>query len=104
MIRITSLTLKNFLSVGAVTQAINLDVHGLTLILGENHDTNGVVTRNGVGKTTILQAISYALYGKPLVKIKLPNLINNINGKQLLVTIEFERDGLKYRIERGQKP
>jgi DNA repair exonuclease SbcCD ATPase subunit len=104
MIRITKLTLKNFLSVGNVTQAINLDSAGLTLVLGENTDGTGGVTRNGAGKTSILQAISYALYGKPLTKIKIPNLVNNINNKAMLVSIEFERDGKSYRIERGQKP
>lgn len=99
----TNLTLKNFLSVGNVTQAIRLSENGLTLILGANTDANGGLTRNGAGKSTILQAISYAIYGKPLTKIKIPNLINNINGKDMLVTIEFERDGKVYRIERGKK-
>jgi hypothetical protein len=59
-----------------------------------------VVTHN----TTILQAISFALYGKALSKIKLKNLVNNINNKQMLVTIEFERGGISYRVERGRKP
>lgn len=104
MIKITKLTLKNFLSVGAVTLALNLDQHGLTLVLGSNTDSNGGLTRNGAGKTTILQAISYALYGTPISKIKADNLINNINQKGMLVTIEFERDGKTYRIERGRKP
>ena len=61
---------------------------------------NYVVTHN----TTVLQAISYAIYGKPITKIKIPNLINNINGKAMLVTMEFERDGKSYKIERGKKP
>lgn len=104
MIKITKLTLKNFLSVGAVTSALSLDQNGLTLILGSNTDSNGGLTRNGAGKTTILQAISYALYGSPISKIKADNLINNINQKGMLVTIEFERDGKTYRIERGRKP
>jgi DNA repair exonuclease SbcCD ATPase subunit len=104
MIKIKSLTMKNFLSIGAVTLALNLDKHGLTLVLGANSDTNGGITRNGAGKTTIAQAISFALYGKPLSKIKIPNLINNINNKQMLVTIDFERGGNTYRIERGRKP
>ena len=104
MIKITKLTLKNFLSVGAVTLALNLDQHGLTLVLGANTDSNGGLTRNGAGKTTILQAISYALYGTPISKIKADNLINNINQKGMLVTIEFERDGKTYKIERGRKP
>lgn len=102
MIKITNLTIKNFLSVGNVTQAVRLDENGLTLVLGANTDSNGA--RNGAGKSTMLQAISFALFGKPLTRIKIPNLINNINGKGMLVTIDFERDGKLYRIERGKKP
>lgn len=104
MIKITNLTLKNFLSVGAVTQALSLDQSGVTMILGTNTDSNGGLSRNGAGKTTILQAISYAIYGTPVSKIKQDNLINNINQKGMIVTIEFERDGTKYKIERGRKP
>lgn len=104
MLKISNLTIKNFLSVGNVTQAVRLDDNGLTLVLGSNTDSNGGTTRNGAGKSTILQAVSFALFGKPLTKIKLPNLINNINGKQMLVTVEFEEGGTKYKIERGKKP
>jgi DNA repair exonuclease SbcCD ATPase subunit len=105
VIKIKQLTIKNFLSVGAVTQGMNLSDTGLTLVLGSNSDANGGVTRNGAGKSTILQAISYALYSKPLTKIKIPNLINNINGKGMLVTIEFEdATASSYKIERGKKP
>lgn len=104
MIKITKLTMKNFLSVGAVTSALNLDKNGLTLVLGANTDSNGGLTRNGAGKTTVLQAISYALYGSPISKIKADNLINNINQKGMMVTLEFERDGKVYKIERGRKP
>lgn len=104
MIKITNLTLKNFLSTGNVTQAVKLDANGLTLVLGSNTDSNGGTTRNGAGKSTILQAISYGLFGKPLTRIRIPNLVNNINNKGMVVTIEIERDGTTYRIERGQKP
>jgi len=103
-IHIKNVTMKNFLSVGAVTSALSLDKHGLTLVLGANTDTNGAMTRNGAGKTTILQAISFALYGKPLSKIKLPNLVNNVNNKQMVVTIEFDRGGVSYKVERDKKP
>lgn len=104
MIKITNITIKNFLSVGNATQAIRLDQNGLTLILGSNTDANGGVTRNGAGKSTILQAVSFGLFGKPLTRIKVDNLVNNINTKGMLVTIEFEKDGVSYRIERGRKP
>lgn len=104
MITIKNITMRNFLSVGAVTIPLNLDQHGLTLVLGANTDANGGLTRNGAGKTAVLQAISFALYGKPLSKIKIPNLINNINNKQMLVTIEFSKGKTNYRIERGRKP
>lgn len=96
--------MKNFLSVGNVTQAVVLNENGLTLVLGSNTDSNGGTTRNGAGKTTILQAVSFGLFGKPLTKIKLPNLVNNINTKGMLVTIEFELNGTCYKIERGKKP
>lgn len=104
MIKITNITIKNFLSVGNATQAIRLDQNGLTLILGSNTDSNGGITRNGAGKSTILQAISFGLYGKPLTKIKVDNLVNNINTKGMIVSIEFEKDEINYRIERGRKP
>lgn len=104
MIKIKQLTIKNFLSIGAVTQAIKLDENGLTLVLGSNTDSTGGITRNGAGKSTILQAVSFSLFGSPLTSIKKDNLINNINGKNMLVTIDFERDGKSYRIERGRKP
>jgi DNA repair exonuclease SbcCD ATPase subunit len=104
MLKITNLTLKNFLSIGNATQAVRLDQHGVTLILGSNADATGGITRNGAGKTAILQAVSFALYGKPLTKIKADNLINNINTKGMFVTIEFERGDTVYRVERGRKP
>ena len=106
MIRIKNLTVKNFMSVGNVTQAIDFDRTDLTLILGENLDLGGDDSgaRNGTGKTTIINALSYGLYGNALTNIKKDNLINRTNGKGMLVTIDFEKDGLDYRIERGRKP
>ncbi len=96
--------MRNFLSVGNVTQAIHLNDSLLTLVLGDNLDSNNGSTRNGAGKTTLVQALSFALYGQPLTKIKLDNLINNINQKNMLVTIDFSIDDKEYRIERGRKP
>ena len=104
MIKLKNITLRNFLSVGSVTQAINLDNQELTLILGENLDLGGDGARNGTGKTTLIQAISYALYGVPLNNIKQNNLINRTNGKNMMVTLDFVANDVEYRIERGRKP
>ena len=103
---IKNLTVKNFLSVGNQTQAVSFDQEALTLVLGSNLDLGGDDTgsRNGTGKTTIINALSYALYGQALTNIRKENLINKINGKNMLVTVEFEKEGLNYRIERGRKP
>ena len=94
------------MSVGNVTQAINFNRNDLTLVLGQNLDLGGDDTgaRNGTGKTTIINARSYALYGEALTRIRKENLINKTNGKAMLVNIEFEKDGQTYKIERGRKP
>ena len=92
------------MSVGNSTQAVNFDRQDLTLVLGENLDLGGDGSRNGTGKTTIINALSYALYGQALTNIRKENLINKINSKNMLVTIDFEKDGIDYRIERGRKP
>ena len=104
MINLKHVTLRNFLSVGSVTQAVDLDNKELTLILGDNLDLGGDGARNGTGKTTLIQAVSYALYGVPLNNIKANNLINRTNGKGMMVTLDFEANGVEYRIERGRKP
>ena len=104
MIRLKTVTAKNFLSIGNVTQAVNFDRNDLTLILGENLDLGGNGQRNGCGKSALLSAISYALYGSAISAIKKDNLINRTNGKSMLVTIEFEKGDVVYRLERGRKP
>jgi len=106
MIRIKNITVKNFMSVGNQTQAIDFDKGELTLVLGENLDLGGddSGSRNGTGKTTIVNALSYAIYGNALTNIKRDNLINKINGKGMLVTIDFEKNGVNYSIHRGRKP
>jgi len=105
-IKLKELTVKNFMSVGNSTQAVDLDQENLTLVLGENLDQGGGDSgeRNGTGKTTIVNALSYALFGNALTNIKKDNLINKINNKNMLVTLAFEKDGASYRIERGRKP
>lgn len=104
MLRIKNVSAKNFMSVGNNTQAVNLDSGQLTLVLGHNLDTGGDGSRNGTGKTTIINALSYALYGEALTNIKKDNLINKTNGKHMVTTVEFEVDGVEYRIERGRRP
>jgi DNA repair exonuclease SbcCD ATPase subunit len=106
MIKIKDLTVKNFMSVGNATQAVNFQKGHLTLVLGENLDQGGddSGSRNGTGKTTIVNALSYAIFGNALTNIKKDNLINKINSKNMLVTVEFEKDGVLYKIERGRKP
>jgi DNA repair exonuclease SbcCD ATPase subunit len=94
------------MSVGAQTQAIDFDRGQLTLVLGENLDLGGDDSgaRNGTGKTTIINGLSYGIYGQALTNIKRDNLINKINGKGMLVTVTFDVDGVEYHIERGRKP
>jgi DNA repair exonuclease SbcCD ATPase subunit len=106
MIKIKNLTVRNFMSVGAQTQAIDFDKGQLTLVLGENLDLGGDDSgaRNGTGKTTIINGLSYGIYGNALTNIKKDNLVNKINGKNMLVTLTFEKDGVEYHIERGRKP
>jgi len=106
MIRIKDLTVKNFMSVGNQTQAVDFGKEQLTLVLGENLDQGGddSGSRNGTGKTTIINALSYALYGQALTNIKKNNLINKTNNKGMLVTLHFEKDGQDFRIERGRSP
>ena len=104
MITFHSLTMRNFMSVGNVTQVIELDDMNLTLVLGENLDTGTSSSRNGAGKTTIINALSYALYGQALTKIKVDNLINKTNFKNMLVTVNFSIGKNSYTIERGRKP
>jgi DNA repair exonuclease SbcCD ATPase subunit len=104
MIELKNITLRNFLSIGQVTQAVNFDNKELTLILGENLDLGGDGARNGTGKTTLIQGLSYVLFGTPLNNIRKDNLINRTNAKSMLVTLEFSVNGIDYKIERGRRP
>jgi DNA repair exonuclease SbcCD ATPase subunit len=104
MIKIKNLTVRNFMSVGAATQGIDFDRSDLTLVLGENLDLGGDGSRNGTGKTTIINALSYALYGQALSNIRKDNLVNKTNGKNMLVSLDFGVNGQEYKIERGRKP
>lgn len=85
---------KNLLSTGNTFVEISLDTHGQTLIVGEN----------GAGKSTILDALSFALYGKPFRKVNKGQLLNSINNRELLVECEFVVGKTQYKIRRGVKP
>jgi DNA repair exonuclease SbcCD ATPase subunit len=104
MIKIKNLTVKNFMSVGNSTQAIDFDRKDLTLVLGENLDLGGDGSRNGTGKTTIINALSYSLYGQALSNIRKDNLVNKTNNKNMLVSLDFSVGGKDFKIERGRKP
>ena len=94
------------MSVGNTTQGVDFNKQQLTLVLGENLDQGGddSGSRNGTGKTTIINALSYALYGQALTNIRRDNLVNKTNNKGMLVTLTFDKDGKEYHIERGRKP
>ena len=84
----------NLLSTGNAFTEVNLNTHKSTLIVGQN----------GAGKSTILDALSFVLYGKPFRKINKPQLINTINGKNCVVEVEFDVGKKKYKVIRGIKP
>ena len=94
MITFKELRYKNFLSTGDQFNIIKLDKSPTSLILGDN----------GSGKSTMLDALTYVLFSKPYRKINKPQLINSINGSNLLVEVEFTIGSKKYLIRRGIKP
>ena len=104
MIKLKSISMKNFQSIGNVTQTVRLDSDSLILVLGANLDQGHQDYRNGTGKTTITQAISFAIFGNAMTNIRKDNLVNKINNKDMMVSIEFEANQIQYRIERGRKP
>jgi DNA repair exonuclease SbcCD ATPase subunit len=106
MLLFKNLSIRNYLSIGNVAQVVNLNNQELTLILGENLDLGGqdVGARSGTGKTTILNALSYCLYSWPISTIKKDNQVNKSNGKNMEVSLEFENDGIEYKIVRGLRP
>jgi DNA repair exonuclease SbcCD ATPase subunit len=94
MIHFTSVRWKNFLSTGNAFTEISLDANPSTLIVGEN----------GAGKSTVLDALCFSLYGKPFRKIKKDQLINSVNGRDVVVEVEFTVGDKQYLIRRGIKP
>jgi DNA repair exonuclease SbcCD ATPase subunit len=94
MIKFRVVRWRNFLSTGSQFTEVKLDKSPTTLIVGEN----------GAGKSTILDAICFSLFGKPFRSINKPQLINSINQKQMVVEIEFSIGTKAYKIIRGAKP
>jgi len=92
--RIKSVSVKNFLSFGNHMETAKIDRNNLVLLIG----------KNGAGKSSLGQAITYALFGKTILKVKKHDLINKINNKELLVILEFEQHGNDYKVIRGMKP
>ena len=89
MIKLKELTVKNFMSVGNQTQAVDFSKENLTLVLGENLDMGGddSGSRNGTGKTTIVNALSFALFGTALTNIKKDNLVNKPYWQQSIIIL-----------------
>ena len=106
MLTIKEITVKNFMSVGNQAQAIDFSNKSLVLVIGENMDLGGddAGARNGTGKTTIINALSYVFFGEALTNIRRDNLVNKTNGKGMLVSVKFVKNGVTYTIERGRKP
>ena len=94
MIVFKKIRYKNILSTGNSFTEIDLVKNKTTLIVGEN----------GAGKSTVLDALSFVLYGKSFRKINKPQLLNSVNQKSLIVEIELETGGHRYKICRGIKP
>ena len=94
MILFQKIKWKNFLSTGAAFTEINFTKSTNTLIIGQN----------GAGKSTILDALCFGLFGKPFRKINKPQLLNSINGKDAVVEVEFNIGQKKYKVIRGIKP
>ena len=94
MIVFKTIKWKNFLSTGNIFTEVKLNENGNTLIIGEN----------GAGKSTILDALCFALFGKPFRKINKPGLLNSVNQKEAVVEVEFRTNNKDYKIIRGIKP
>lgn len=94
MIIFSKIRWKNFLSAGGQFTEVSLNRSPTTLIVGEN----------GAGKSTILDALCFGLFGKAFRNINKPQLVNSINGKDCLVEIEFKIGEKNYKVRRGIKP
>ena len=94
MILFKTLRWKNILSTGNYFTEIKLNENANTLVVGIK----------GSGKSTMLDALCFALFGKPFRDINKPNLLNSINGKDCIVEVEFSIGNKEYKVIRGIKP
>ena len=94
MLTFKTITWKNFLSTGNHPTSVSLDSDNTSLIIGTN----------GAGKSTILDALTFSLYGKSFRKINKGQLINTTNEKNCFVEIEFTVNSTEWKVERGIKP
>lgn len=103
-VQFNTIEITNFLSIGK-TQTVSF-ADGITAIFGVNHDRSN--DSNGVGKSTILSAVCFALYGDPIKNIKRDEVVNRIAGGKCVVSLNFsvEENGTtsEYKVERGVKP
>ncbi|MDA3807323.1 MAG: AAA family ATPase [Thiomicrorhabdus sp.] len=105
MITFKSVEISNFLSYGQKPTVIDLDETGSVLIVGNNEDVGEQgSSKNGAGKSSSMQAILFALYGKGIDKLKADEFINITNGKKLSVALRFEKAGKEYVVTRKRKP
>ena len=94
MIEFQKIRWKNFLSTGDYFTEVSLNNSPTTLIVGEN----------GAGKSTILDALTFSLFGKSFRKINKPQLVNSVNSKDCVIEIDFKIGKTNYQIRRGIKP
>lgn len=94
MITFKNITYQNFMSTGNKPIGLALNDSKITVVSG----------KNGHGKSSLSSAIYYALYGKAFNKVNLSSLINSVNKKGLLVTLELDVNGVSYIVKRGMKP
>lgn len=108
MLLFERLIVKNFFSFGNVPQEFDFRETDIALVLGKNNDAQQMgegESRNGVGKSSLLQALCYALYGKSIDNsIKVVNLVNKTNAKNMEVELHFSKDGKYYHVMRGRSP
>jgi len=94
MILFKKISWKNFLSTGNQETEFSLTEYSSNLIIGTN----------GAGKSTILDALTFSLFGKPFRKINKPQLVNSVNEKDCVTTIEFSVNSVNWKVVRGIKP